>query len=155
MALNSFVVKKPLHIWQALLKKWPDALSSKPRPKGSNSIWFVLNKNLSTASSRYFRNCLRTKRRSLRPRRLLRNPKENGRKGKARFLHILRRRSIPTLSYPNLHPKRQATQKIWALFPNRISKLEQRLEALASRKGVQEVGMVGYTCWVRSCPVPS
>jgi len=37
-ASNSSVEKKPPHIWQALLKKWPGALNSKPRPRGSNSI---------------------------------------------------------------------------------------------------------------------
>jgi len=37
--------------------------------------------------------------------------------GKARPLHILRRRSNPTLSCLNLRPKRKATQKIQALIP--------------------------------------
>jgi len=75
----------------------------------------MLNKNLSTA--RCFRNYLRTKRKSLRLRFLPRSPKANGRKGKARLLHILRRRSIPTLSSPSLHPKREAIQRMGALFP--------------------------------------
>jgi len=40
-------------------------------------------------------------------------------KGEARLLHILRRRSIPTLSRPSLHPKSEAIQRIGALIPTR------------------------------------
>jgi len=60
---------------------------------------------------------LRKKRRSLRPRLLPRIPKANERKGKACLLHILRRRSNPNFSCPNLRPKKKATQKIQALIP--------------------------------------
>jgi len=58
---------------------------------------------------------LEDKRRSLRPRLLPKSPKANGRKGKARLLHILRKKSIPTLSCPSLHLKR--IQKIRTIIP--------------------------------------
>jgi len=60
---------------------------------------------------------LRTERRSPRPRLLQRSPKANGRKEKARLLHIIRRRSIPALSHPSLHRKREAIQRMGALIP--------------------------------------
>jgi len=96
-----------------------------------------------TPLSRCFRNCLRIKRRSRRPRLLRRNPRANGRNERAHLLQIPRIRNIPTLSHPSLHLKRRVIQRSKrSTQSKRISKLKQRLEAFANQKGFQEAGVV-------------
>jgi len=47
---------------------------------------------------------------------LTRSPRANGRRGRAYLLQTLRVKSIPTLSYSNLHLKKKLTQKTEALI---------------------------------------
>jgi len=90
------------------------ARSFKQQPKSRENS--KPNKNLSIPSSRYFRNCLSPRRKSRRPRLLPRSPGANGRKGRAHLLHVLKMKSIPTLSHPSLHLKRRLIQRMGVLI---------------------------------------
>jgi len=107
-------IQSPLLTWRELPRRLPSDLKSRPKFKGNNSIWFELSKNLLTPFSMLSQ--LLKYKRNRKVKLLLRSLKANRRKGRAYLLQILRVKSIPTLSHPNLHLKRRITQRTRAVI---------------------------------------
>jgi len=85
---------------------------------------------------------LKTKRSRLRPRLLPRSPKTNGRKGKLVFAHIEEEEEHSNSESSKSPSEEGDNSENGSTHSKRMSKLEQRLEALTSQKGLQEAGVI-------------